>query len=184
MIAPRVNINSWCLRSSICRSLHMGKHPCQCRALRASLPIRQSVLTVVTPHIVSLTPLCYLKFIIMAMHARPVPYDPYNPVPPLPSPGSQQQPVLHPSPYIPIRFPVFVPVIFINDCIVRILSLGTRGGRSRFTSGGSKAYETAESVEKGEGGDEVELRATNFGPSRVGIGGRAKILGDSRRKID
>ncbi|ETW85470.1 hypothetical protein HETIRDRAFT_443500 [Heterobasidion irregulare TC 32-1] len=128
--------------------------------------------------------LLFPSFIIMAMHARPVPYDPYNPVPPSPSPGSQQQPILHPSPYIPIRFPVFVPVIFINDCIVRILSLGTRGGRSRFTSGGSKAYETAESVEKGEGGDEVELRATNFGPSRVGIGGRTKILGDSRRKID
>ena len=58
------------------------------------------------------------------MHAHPIPHDPYNPSSPtLASSGSQ---VMHPSPYVPIHLRVFAPVIFLNDCIVGVLSFCTR----------------------------------------------------------
>ena len=53
----------------------------------------------------------------MAMHARPEPLDPYNP--------SGGDVIRHPSPFIPIRIPVFVPVTFLNDWIVRIINVGS-----------------------------------------------------------
>ncbi|TFY74782.1 hypothetical protein EWM64_g9230 [Hericium alpestre] len=98
--------------------------------------------------------LVFPAYIIMAMHAHPVPHDPYNPVPP--PPDAAQHTITHPSPYVPIRVPVFQPVIFINDCIVRVLSLGTRwpaGAAHR-----KPWVESAESVEEGDA-EEVELRA-------------------------
>jgi etoposide-induced 2.4 mRNA len=68
----------------------------------------------------------------MAMRARPLPIDPYNPSPavasrPGHSGGDDQGVVRHPSPFIPIRIPVFALVIWINDAIVRMLN--ALGGR-------------------------------------------------------
>jgi len=60
----------------------------------------------------------------MAMHAHPVPHDPYNPS--SPTSASSGSPIIHPSPYVPIRLPVFAPVIFLNDRIVGVLSFCTR----------------------------------------------------------
>ena len=48
----------------------------------------------------------------MATHARPQPADPYNP--------TQSEPVRHPSPFVPIRLPVFTPVVFLNDALIRV----------------------------------------------------------------
>ena len=60
----------------------------------------------------------------MAMHTHPIPHNPYNlSSPTLASLGSQ---VMHPSPYVPIRLCVFTPMIFLNDCIVGVLSFCTR----------------------------------------------------------
>jgi hypothetical protein len=65
----------------------------------------------------------FQQYIIMAMHAKPVPADPYNPMPPLPAsrPGENEV-VRHPSPFVPIRIPIFALVIWLNDGIVRVLN--------------------------------------------------------------
>ena len=66
----------------------------------------------------------------MAMRARPLPLDPYNPSVTNRSghgDGDDHEIVRHPSPFIPIRIPVFALVIRINDAIVRMLN--TLGGR-------------------------------------------------------
>lgn len=91
--------------------------------------------------------LTFPAFIIMAMHARPVPQDPYNPAPSTESTDT----VRFPSPLVPIRMPVFTIVIWLNDLVVRVLSVGgSTGARHRRTPS-----ETTEQAEEGAG---VELR--------------------------
>lgn len=77
-----------------------------------------------------------LQYIIMAMHAQPVPQDPFNP--------QKNDAVRYPSPLIPIRLPVFAAVIWLNDLIVRILSLGGSVGEPRHKKGPSNSSERAE----------------------------------------
>jgi etoposide-induced 2.4 mRNA len=75
---------------------------------------------------------------------------------------------MHPSPYMPIRLRVFAPVIFLNDCIVNVLSLCTRrrpGTRATKYSldrdGGPNGR-----IEEGDGDDdEVELRPLPRAPT-------------------
>ena len=68
----------------------------------------------------------------MAMHAHPVPVDPYNPS--SAASASEGAPIIHPSPYVPIRLRVFAPVIFLNDCIVSVLGELDHGIRSPLPS--------------------------------------------------
>ncbi|EJD46070.1 hypothetical protein AURDEDRAFT_63550 [Auricularia subglabra TFB-10046 SS5] len=58
--------------------------------------------------------------IVMAHHARPVPSHPYTPLPPQGAEGK----LLLPSPYVPVRVPVFAPAIWLNDWIVRAIGAG------------------------------------------------------------
>jgi etoposide-induced 2.4 mRNA len=125
-----------------------------------------------------------VQFIIMAMHARPVPQDPYNPAPSMESTHT----VRYPSPLVPIRMPVFAVVIWLNDLIVRVLSVGGGAGvRHRRT--------TSDTTEQAEEGTGVELRnigRTARGPSpaiqtrrlgdRLPSNGKVPIAG--RRKKD
>lgn len=76
----------------------------------------------------------------MAMHARPVPSNPYNPKSSTSLSGNTSAPaaaagdsIRYPSPFVPIRLPVFAPVLWINDRIVSLLSVG--GGRRPSASG-------------------------------------------------
>ena len=99
-----------------------------------------------------------MQYIIMAMHARPIPHDPYNP-------AGTDNPIRHPSPFVPIRLPIFTPVIWLNEVIVRAISLvGSMGGRpasSREPVGWNESVQrrglrrmpsdSVESVEEGEG---------------------------------
>lgn len=55
----------------------------------------------------------------MAMTAHPVPQDPYNPL----HTSDSHDTVRYPSPLIPIRLPIFAIVIWLNDIIVRVLSM-------------------------------------------------------------
>jgi etoposide-induced 2.4 mRNA len=81
---------------------------------------------------------------IMAMRARPLPIDPYNPSssPLTGHSGDEHEHVVrHPSPFIPIRIPVFALVIWINDAIVRMLNaLGGRPVAHGHRRGGSLEY--------------------------------------------
>ncbi|KAI9570427.1 etoposide-induced protein 2.4-domain-containing protein [Boletus coccyginus] len=80
--------------------------------------------------------LLFPAYIIMAMHAQPVPQDPFNP--------QKNDAVRYPSPLIPIRLPVFAAAIWLNDLIVRILSVGGSVGKPRHKKGPSNSSERAE----------------------------------------
>ncbi|KAF5391282.1 hypothetical protein D9757_001942 [Collybiopsis confluens] len=115
--------------------------------------------------------LVFPLYVVMAMHARPVPVDPYNPT-------SDADVLRHPSPFIPIRLPIFAPVMFLNDWIVRIVSVGGGSGiRNAHRRGLS---EDAETVEQGERIEMQSRRDTTSLSSRPS-GSRIHI---GRRKMD
>jgi len=96
----------------------------------------------------------------MAMHAHPLPIDPYNPSSPASASSGAQ--TMHPSPYLPIRLRVFAPVIFLNDCIVSVLSLcmrsrkGTRPAIFSPDRGGAASGRMEDGSD--DDGEQVELR--------------------------
>jgi len=94
--------------------------------------------------------LVFPAFIILAMHARPMPVDPYNPLPPIKQEGG----IRHPSPFVPIRLPIFALVMWLNNLIVRILSVG--GGSPPRKGAGRN--EITETMEEGGGINGVPLR--------------------------
>ena len=116
----------------------------------------------------------------MAMHAKPVPPNPYNPVPSQSETGT----IRYPSPFIPIRIPIFAPVVWINDRIVWLLRVG--GGRSRpYSRGGASTHRkkgmsdtVVESVEEGSG-DGASAEAL-----RSAARGGIRVTGTRRRKAD
>lgn len=101
----------------------------------------------------------------MAMHAHPLPLHPYSPVHP---DTSEQQVIRYPSPFIPIRLPVFALVIWLNDWVVRVINSMANGGRGGNIVEGGRGYhrsahsvgsrsEQAEMAEAGE--DLYEMKA-------------------------
>ncbi|KAF8136794.1 etoposide-induced protein 2.4-domain-containing protein [Boletus edulis] len=83
--------------------------------------------------------LLFPAYIIMAMHARPVPQDPFNPQFPL----DKSDIVRYPSPLVPIRLPVFAAVIWLNDVVARILSVGEPRHNKLPSNSSEKAEEGA-----------------------------------------
>lgn len=134
----------------------------------------------------------------MAMYSRPVPLDPYNPTSPTGGAGGASDDVLrYPSPLVPIRIPVFAPVIFLNDWIVRILSVGTVGSASAgYTVSGREVgagvrhqrlpSDSVESIEEGEAVelDTIHLRSALRDPGRTRIHGETGSAGRLGRKFD
>lgn len=145
----------------------------------------------------------------MAMHARPVPTNPYNPKNPNPNPNTSEGAgaVQYPSPFIPIRLPVFAPVLWINDRVVSLLNVA--GGRRRPSSslstsanntpnaglGGSglrmgrrrgMSDATVESVEEGTGdsGAAEAAQAAASAARRAVMGEFASGMGGKRKKAD
>ncbi|GJE98120.1 EI24-domain-containing protein [Phanerochaete sordida] len=132
--------------------------------------------------------LIFPAYIIMATHARPQPVDAYNP--------TQSEPIRHPSPFVPIRIPVFTPVVVLNDALIRVLSvLGSFGApRSSPDAFGGfaqahrrAASDSVESVEEGEAGIELEAKPppppTGAPSTRIRVR-RGSRGGSSRRKFD
>ncbi|KAF7972653.1 hypothetical protein HWV62_17328 [Athelia sp. TMB] len=109
--------------------------------------------------------LLFPAYIIMAMHAHPVPKDPY-------SPAGTEDIIRHPSPFVPIRLPIFAAVIWLNDWFVRIISVGGGSGARRSTGGAPRAVRQmrrmSEGVENAEEGREL-------GSVPAARGGRRKI---------
>ncbi|KDR81827.1 hypothetical protein GALMADRAFT_240058 [Galerina marginata CBS 339.88] len=151
--------------------------------------------------------LVFPVYIIMAMHARPVPTDPYNPSAPPRTPSAHTTPdepdlIRHPSPFVPIRLPIFAPVIWLNDVVVRVLnfvggrpivrhkaaaaSLSMSGRRGR----GRAFSDASESAEDGNGagmGMNMEMKGLASGRPAADaksrpVGGRVKI--GARKKLD
>lgn len=118
----------------------------------------------------------------MAIHARPAPIDPYNP--------TGGDPLRHPSPFIPIRMPVFTPVVWLNDVIIRVISIVGYVGGPRSTSTNTRhrrvpsdSVDSVESAEEGSIPLEPLVRPpppANSTRIRVSRGTR----GGDRRKFD
>ncbi len=115
----------------------------------------------------------------MAMYARPLPLDPYNPA------GGAI--LRHPSPRIPIRLPIYLPVTFLNDWIIRFINVGTRlaGGRPTPSTRHQRAFSNADAVESVEEGEAVTLHAvgatSTLTKARIRVTGRGAA---GRRKLD
>ncbi|PFH52432.1 hypothetical protein AMATHDRAFT_140128 [Amanita thiersii Skay4041] len=65
--------------------------------------------------------LLFPVYIILAMHARPLPIDPYSPASHKGEDDSQT--TKHPSPFVPIRLPIFMFIVTLNDTIVKLISI-------------------------------------------------------------
>ena len=125
----------------------------------------------------------------MAMHARPSPIDPYNP-----SGGEVLQ---HPSPYIPIRIPIFAPVTFLNDSIIWFISVSTRTAANLAGGGSSSSGISAmsglgtghrrtlsdgvESVEEGSGRESIEMNSIR--PSSSSLSGRPQPTNTHQHRL-
>lgn len=138
--------------------------------------------------------LIYPYYIMMATRSRPLPADPYNPIP---SEGSEV--VRHPSPFVPLRLPIFRPVILMNDLIVRTLSVGA--GSKRVASPQSSPNITGakfgrkvgvhrfadgiDSIEEGGRAENIELHVntTNMPMSTPSTTGRRRV-NIGRKKLD
>lgn len=132
---------------------------------------------------VALFALLFPVYIIMAMHARPAPVDPYNPMPPSKAHPGENEIIRHPSPFVPIRLPIFTILIWLNDSIVKVFSVV--GGRSivkhREAARSRTFSDASENAEDGSGLHTVELKAfqkslssKNIRPAsgRINIGAR------------
>lgn len=117
--------------------------------------------------------LVYPVYIILAMHARPVPLDPYNPSPQITN-STNNETIRHPSPLVPIRLPIFALVMWLNDSIIKALSVG--GGSTKVSGPrGSRALsDPTESIEEGST-SAIPLRTVRPASGRINIG---------RRKVD
>lgn len=128
----------------------------------------------------------------MAMHAEPVPSNPYNPLAFTSDYSGRegQQTIRYPSPFVPIRMPIFALVLWLNDRLVSLLSVG--GGKCRQNVYGADVIgsnrrrrglsdSTVESVEEGSA-DTINLSAV-YNTARSTSGIRLNNIG-SRRKAD
>ena len=98
----------------------------------------------------------------MAMHARPTPIDPYNPMPPSKTHPGETEVVRHPSPFVPIRLPIFSIVIWSNDAIVRVLN--AIGGRPIVRHKEARSRVFSDASEMAEDGGSIQLNAYQKSP--------------------
>ncbi|KAG8818399.1 hypothetical protein FRC17_010851 [Serendipita sp. 399] len=80
---------------------------------------------------VAIFALIFPSFIILAIYANPIPSQPYSPAPPIVSSTTGETVYPLPSPFIPVRFPVFRLVIWINAWVIRGLDFLTSSRRTR-----------------------------------------------------
>lgn len=117
----------------------------------------------------------------MATRARPLPLDPYNPIP------NDSSVVRHPSPFLPIRLPIFAAVIWLNDSIVRFLSVGASGGArpnaSRPGHNGGKKKGESISFDVLEEGDVLGTQFTPAGATGELLSGRRRVK-LAKKKLD
>ncbi|EGO20993.1 hypothetical protein SERLADRAFT_452135 [Serpula lacrymans var. lacrymans S7.9] len=138
--------------------------------------------------------LMFPAFIIMAMHARPVPQDPYNP-----TSAARDSPdaTRYPSPLVPIRIPIFSVVIWLNDLIVRVLSVGGGSGAKAAKGHRSALSDGAEQAEEGAGIELSPVKETIRAPTapkrsttatrydtRSVSSSATRALNNARRKLD
>ncbi|KAJ7098068.1 etoposide-induced protein 2.4-domain-containing protein [Mycena belliarum] len=119
--------------------------------------------------------LIFPLYIIMAMNARPVPDDPYGPLPDGSDHNGNDDVIRHPSPFVPIRLPIFAVVMWLNDAIVKAVSVGTGKGSGPASLRRNRAFsDGSESVEHGGLGHD-RMKPPRPARGRINIG---------RRKID
>ncbi|TCD60098.1 hypothetical protein EIP91_010717 [Steccherinum ochraceum] len=124
--------------------------------------------------------LVFPSYILMATRARPEPLDPYNP--------SGSDTIRHPSPFIPIRIPIFAPVTFLNDWIIRFINVGSKIPGA-LSSGGNAQHrpthrrtvsDDAESIEEGDANPMKPVQTRTHTPPTRGT--RVHLSATDRRK--
>jgi etoposide-induced 2.4 mRNA len=110
-----------------------------------------------------------------------VPTDPYNPLPATAHSHDGTETINHPSPYVPIRLPIFRLVLWLNDAIVKVLSVGSGGSTGRRHNSSRSEEIDHETVEMGAIGNALHTGRESQRPTR-GITDRVRIGG--RRKMD
>lgn len=121
------------------------------------------------------------QYIMMAMYSHAVPVHPYNPVPPITKAnGDTSYPI--PSPFIPIRLPVFKIVIMLNEFVVKLIDIGVGGKRSKRSERSRKRSPRGE-MEGLEGGTPLDGMGIRERPStdRRVPGPRPQIRGTKLR---
>ena len=123
----------------------------------------------------------------MAMHAHPVPSNPYNP---LVGHKETSDSLQYPSPFVPIRFPIFGPVLWLNDHIVQLLSIGGKnhqyspiGGSQKWGRQRALSDSTVESAEEGSQSS-FDQNLLRHPMARTVLSNTSNLLGNSRRKAD
>ncbi|KAG8784451.1 hypothetical protein FRC15_003247 [Serendipita sp. 397] len=123
---------------------------------------------------VAIFALIFPSFIILAIYANPVPSQPFSPAPPIVSKVTGDTIYPLPSPFIPVRFPVFQLVIWINAWVIRGLDALTNGRRTQnHTDTASKRWDD----DLGEPGMSVDspLRTSTFSPTTPGLRNRTRV---------
>ncbi|PVG02637.1 hypothetical protein CPB86DRAFT_772445 [Serendipita vermifera] len=112
--------------------------------------------------------LIFPSYIILATYAQPTPLHPYSPVPPVQSRTTGETVYPLPSPFIPVRLPVFQLVIWINSWLIRGIDRLTRGRKSvDHLSTTNKRWDgEEESTESG-----IPLRASEVPRRAPGVSG-------------
>lgn len=144
--------------------VHIDTGNCECCIVCSDLSSGTSYST----HTLSL--LTFEQYIMMAMHSRPVPLDAYNPGGHTSGDGLEAP--IHPSPFVPIRIPIFALVIWLNDQVVQFLAVGSV---KRPSTGHRRSHSDAvDNIEDG-------APSSRYGPR----GATQRInLGARRRKDD
>lgn len=112
----------------------------------------------------------------MAMHAHPLPLHPYSPVSDL----SDSQDTRYPSPFVPIRLPVFALVIWLNDWVVRLISVGAGGGGKRALGQGRGLRTSTRSADSRS--ERAELAEVGEGEAYETKQRAARLPGSSRKR--
>ena len=111
----------------------------------------------------------------MAMHAHPLPTYPYAPTPPITNTATGEERVVHPSPLIPVRIPMFAPVIAVNNTVLKVLSGLGNSGRVAGAQRGRKSWDGGRDAEaEMEGVEEGLSTSRRLGSSRAPLRTRSK----------
>ncbi|KAF8326001.1 etoposide-induced protein 2.4-domain-containing protein [Cantharellus anzutake] len=117
--------------------------------------------------------LLFPLYVIMAIHARPLPTYPQAPAPPITNYATTEERSLKPNPLIPIRLPVLTGPVLLNDFFLSLVGArGTRGGKKMGIIG-----REVDIVDDGDGGILMEEGTGGWIGIRRGAGSPSSAVG-------
>jgi len=117
--------------------------------------------------------LLFPLYVIMAIHARPLPTYPQTPVPPLMNYGTSEERSLKPNPLLPIRLPVLTGPVFLNDFLLNLCG-ARKGGKKTGIIGEEIGGDGGIPMEEGTSGGWIGIKrgvGSGLGMSSSLVGG-------------